>query len=123
MKKISILLLLVIAAVVFGGCTTTPPAGLETARDTIRAHYEYHESFSPGLGCYGKVTGYAYNAGNVSVENVMLNFNLVDVRAGTIRESQPVYFGTMGTGQSGTFETLLDGECTQQYRVEAMFIK
>lgn len=107
----------------FAGCTTTPQAGQETARDTFRGHYEYHESFSPGLGCYGIVTGYAYNPGNVSVKNVMLDLNFIGLRSGTIRESQPVYFGIMGAGQSGTFEAVPDSECTQQYRVDATFVK
>ena len=115
--------LLLVFVVFFAGCTTTPTAGKDTARDTIRAHYEYHDSWSIGLGCYGKVSGYAYNTGNTSVDNVVLNFNLVDTQTGTIRDSRSVFFGTMGAGQSGTFESVLDGECTQQYQVKATIIK
>ena len=123
MKKTAIVFLLLIAGVFLAGCSTAGTAGQETAGDTIRARYEYHESWSPGLGCYGKVSGYAYNAGTTPVENVALNFNLVDARTGTIRDSRPVFIGTMGAGQSGTFETVLDGECTHQYRVDGTIVK
>ena len=123
MTKTAIIFLLIILVVFLAGCTTTPPAGLDTARDTIRAHYEYHDSWSIGLGCYSKVSGYAYNTGNISVDNVKLNFNLVDTQTGTIRDSRSVFFGTMGAGQSGTFESVLDGECTQPYLVKATIIK
>jgi hypothetical protein len=124
MKKTALVFILIIAVVFLAGCTsTTAPAGQETARDTIRAHYEYHDDWSPGLGCYGKVTGYAYNAGNTSVDNVVLNLNLINTRTGTIRDSRPVFIGTMGAGQSLTFESLLDGECLQEYRVAGTIVK
>ncbi|MDD1703157.1 MAG: YgdI/YgdR family lipoprotein [Methanoregula sp.] len=122
MKKTVVVLLLIIAAVFLAGCTTNTTAGQEIARDTVRAHYEYHEGWSPGLGCYGKVSGYAYNAGNTSVETVAVNLNLVNTRTGTIRDSRSVYIGTMGAGQSVTFETVLDGECMQDYRAEGFIV-
>ncbi len=123
MKKTVIILMLIVAAALCAGCTTAGTAGQETARDTIRAHYDYAEGWSFGLGCYGKVSGYAYNAGNSTVDDVALNFNLVDTRTGTIRDSRSVFIGTMGAGQSDTFETVLDGECTQAYRVDGAIIK
>lgn len=123
MKKIAIATLLIIAAVMLAGCTSTPAAGQETARDTIRAHYAYQESWSPTLGCYGKISGYAYNAGNATVDNVALNLNLVNTGTGTIRDSRSVFIGTMGAGQSVTFESVLDGECTQGYRVDGTIVK
>jgi PBP1b-binding outer membrane lipoprotein LpoB len=122
MKKTAFVIMLLIAVVILAGCTTTGTAGQETARDTIRAHYDYHESWSPGLGCYGKVSGYAYNAGNTTVDSVALDFNLVDTRTGTIRDSRSVFIGTMGAGQSVTFESVLDGECTQEYRVDGTIV-
>ena len=123
MKKTALLLTIIVAAVVLAGCTAAVHTGRETARDTVRAHYDYRESWSPALGCYGKVTGYAYNAGNATVDDVALAFNLVDTRTGTIRDSRSVFIGTMGAGQSGTFETTLDGECAQDYRVDAAILK
>ncbi|MGA2120974.1 MAG: hypothetical protein ABSG49_02885 [Methanoregula sp.] len=122
MKKTAFVIMLLITVVMLAGCTTTGTAGQETARDTIRAHYDYHESWSPGLGCYGKVSGYAYNAGNTTVDNVALDFNLVDTRTGTIRDSRSVFIGTMGAGQSVTFESVLDGECAQEYRVDGTIV-
>jgi hypothetical protein len=123
MKKTVIVILLVIAGVFLAGCSTTSTTGQETARDTVRVHYTYTESWSPVAGCYGKVTGYAFTTGNATVENVALNFNLVNTGTGTIRDSRPVYIGTMGGGQSVTFESVLDGECLQQYRVDAAVVR
>jgi hypothetical protein len=123
MKKTAIVLTLLIAVALLAGCSMAGTAGQETARDTIRAHYDYQESWSPGPGCYGKVTGYAYNAGNETADNVAVNFNLVNIKTGTIRDSRSVYIGPMGAGQSGTFEVVLDGECMQEYRVDGTIVK
>jgi predicted small secreted protein len=123
MKKTAIVFILIIAVVFLAGCSTTETAGQDTARDAVRAHYEYHESWSPVSGCYGKVTGYAYNAGNATADAVTVNFNLVNTRTGTIRDSRPVFIGTMGAGQSVTFESVLDGECMQEYRVEGAIVR
>jgi hypothetical protein len=123
MKKTAFIILLIIAGVFLAGCTTTKTAGQETAQDTIRAHYDYSESWSPGLGCYGKVSGYAYNSGNMTADHVAVNFNLVNVGTGTIRDSRSVYIGTMGVGQSGSFEMVLDGDCSQEYRVVGTIVK
>jgi predicted small secreted protein len=123
MKKTAIVMLLIIAAVVLAGCTTTPAVGHDAARETIRAHYEYHEDWSPGYGCYEKVSGYAYNAGNTTVDTVILNLNLVNIPTGTIRDSRSVFAGSMDAGQSVTFEMVLDGECTQDYRVDGILVK
>lgn len=122
MKKTAIVILLIIATVVFAGCTTSPESGQEAVRDTIRSHYAYHEDWSPGLGCYDKVTGYAYNAGNTTVGSVALNLNLVDIPTGTIRDSRSVFIGTMDAGKSRSFEMVLDGECTHDYRVEGIIL-
>lgn len=118
MKKTAIVIILLIAVVFLAGCTTTQVAGQDIAKDNIRAHYEYKEDWSIGYGCYGKVSGYAYNTGNLSVDNVAVIFNLVNTQTGTIRDSRSVYIGPMGAGQSTTFETVLDGECTGSYRVD-----
>jgi ABC-type uncharacterized transport system auxiliary subunit len=117
MKKTVIVFMLLIAVVFLAGCTSNTAPGQEIAQDTIRAHYEHHGDWSPGIGCYEKVTGYAYNAGNATADRVELNFNLVNTQTGTIRDSQSVFIGTITAGQSATFETDLNGECTQDYRV------
>jgi predicted small secreted protein len=123
MQKTSLVFMLVIATVFLAaGCTSVEKPGQEIARDTIRAHYDYHERWSLGQGCFGSVSGYAYNAGNTPVDTVVLNFNLVNARTGTIRDSRSVFIGTMGAGQSDTFEAILDGECMQEYRVDGTIV-
>lgn len=125
MKKQAIITLaILLAATVFlAGCTNTASGGQDTSAGNLRAHYEYKESWSVGQGCYGKVTGYAFNAGNASADGVVLNFNLIDTRTGTIRDSRQVFIGTIEPGQSRTYETVLDGECAEDYRVDAGFGK
>ena len=123
MKKTVIVFTLLTAVVFLAGCTSNTAAGQEIAQGTIRAHYDHHGDWSPGLGCYEKVSGYAYNAGNTSVGTIALNFNLVDLQTGTIRDSRSVFIGTMGAGQSRTFETDLDGECMQDYRVDGTIVQ
>lgn len=123
MKKTAIIFMLLIAVVFLAGCTSDTAAAQEIVKDTIRAHYEHHGDWSPGLGCYEKVSGYAYNAGNTSVDTVVLNFNFVDKQTGTIRDSRSVFIGTMGAGQSNTFETDLDGECIPEYRVDGTIVQ
>jgi predicted small secreted protein len=123
MKKTVIVFMLLLAVVFLAGCSSAPAAGQEIAQDTIRAHYEHHGDWSAGLGCFEKVSGYAYNAGNTSVDNVVLNFNLVNKQSGTIRDSRSVFIGTMEAGQSATFETDLDGECMPEYRVDGTIVK
>ena len=82
---------------------------------------EYTEGWSIGQGCYERVKGYVYNAGNVSADAVQLNFNLVNTGTGTIRDSRSIFAGPLGNGETRTFETVLDGECTQDYRVDFLF--
>jgi hypothetical protein len=105
------------------GCTDTGTPGRDVSQGTIRAHYDYKEGWGFTLGCYGKVTGYAYNAGNASADNVQLNFNMINARSGTIRDSKSIFLGTLDAGQSRTYEAVLDGECTENYRVDAVFGK
>jgi predicted small secreted protein len=123
MKKTAIVFMLLIAVVFLAGCTSDTAVGKDIAQDTIRAHYEHHGDWSPGLGCFEKVSGYVYNAGNTTVDTVVLNFNLVDTQTGTLRDSRSVFLGTMEAGQSHTFETDLEGECIPEYRVDATLVK
>ena len=113
---------LVIILVFFSGCLSNPVVR-ETAQGELHTHYEYSVGWSPGLGCYERATGYAYNAGNSSVDAVRLNFNLVNTGTGTIRDSRSIFIGPVGKGETRTYETVLDGECTQEYRVDLAFEK
>jgi len=111
------------AVLLAAGCTGSSSAGSNASQGAIRTHYDYKEGWGFTQGCYGKVTGYVYNAGTVPADNVQLNFNMLNTRSGTIRDSKSIYIGTLQEGQSRTYEAILDGECTEDYRVEAGFGK
>jgi hypothetical protein len=55
------------------------------------------------------------------LDGVNLNLNLVNSGTGTIRDSTSVFIRRVGSGETRTYETLLDGECTQEYRVDFAF--
>ncbi len=122
MKKIVAVTVLVIVFVFFAGCLSSPVVR-ENVQGTLHSHYEYSVGWSPGQGCYERVTGYVYNAGNTSFDAVQLNLNLVNTGTGTIRDSKAIFIGPMGTGETRTYQTTLDGECTQEYRVDFAFVK
>jgi hypothetical protein len=120
MKIHAVIIALVITLIFFSGCLGDP-AIHENAQGELHAHYEYTEGWSIGPGCYERVKGYVYNAGNVSVDVVKLNFNLVNTGTGTIRDSRSIFIGSLSKGETRTYETVLDGECSQEYRVDFMF--
>jgi hypothetical protein len=114
--------ILVITLVFAAGCTESP-AVRDYTEGALHSHFEYNEGWSLGPGCYGRVTGYVYNTGSTPVDAVYLTFNLVNTGTGTIRDSRAVYVGSLGPGNTVNYETVLDGECTQQYRVDFSFWK
>jgi hypothetical protein len=116
----ALVFILVIIFVAGAGCLSTTMVR-DSSSGPLHAHYEYADSWSPGYGCYSHLTGYVYNAGNVSAENVRLDFNLVNMRTGTIRDSKSIFVGRVGAGDTMTYETILDGECSQDYRVDFAF--
>jgi hypothetical protein len=122
MKTLVGIIIVLCALVFFSGCVNNP-AVTDRSEGTLHTHYAYTDEWSPTLGCYERVTGYVYNAGNVSTDTTRLNFNLVNTNTGTIRDSKSIYVGMVGAGATTTFETVLDGECTQQYRVDFAFEK
>jgi hypothetical protein len=113
-------LLLVIALAAGAGCLSTTTVQ-DSSAGPVHAHYEYHDSWSPEYGCYTDLTGYVYNAGNATTENLRLDFNLVNTGTGSIRDSRSVYIGSIGPGDTKNYETILDGECSQDYRVDFAF--
>jgi len=113
-------LILVIALAAGAGCLSTTNVR-DSSAGPIHTHYEYQDSWSPEYGCYTHLTGYVYNAGNTSTENLRLDFNLVNTGTSTIRDSRSVYIGSVGSGDTRTYETILDGECSQDYRVDFAF--
>ena len=123
MKSTIVLFMILAGVLLVAGCTDTGTAGRDASQGAIRTHYDYREGWGFTLGCYGRVSGYVYNAGNASADNVQLNFNMINTRTGTIRDSKSIFLGTLEAGQSRTYEAILDGECTENYRVEAVFGK
>ncbi|HVP97346.1 DUF7490 domain-containing protein [Methanoregula sp.] len=114
------LLLIVVALVAGAGCLSTVTTG-DNSAGPVHSHYEYQDSWSPEYGCYTHLTGYVYNAGNVSTQNLRLDFNLVNTGTGTIRDSRSVYIGSIAPGDTKNYESILDGDCTQDYRVDVAF--
>jgi hypothetical protein len=120
MKNTVVVCTVVIALVFFSGCLSSPSV-YDSTQGELHAHYETTEGWSVGLGCYERAKGYVYNTGNMSADSVQLNFNLVNTGTGTIRDSRSISIGSIGEGETRTYETVLDGECTQEYRVDFMF--
>jgi hypothetical protein len=121
MKATAVVIAFLIALAFCAGCTGTTVR--ESPQGDLRAHYESTERWSPAIGCYVQVSGYAYNAGIMPADNVVLHFNLVNTRTGTIRDSKSVFAGSIGPKDSRTYETVLDGECMEDYRVDFSFGK
>ena len=120
MKIHAVIIALVITLVFFCGCLGSP-AVYDSTQGDLHAHNEYTEGWSIGQGCYERVKGYVFTTGNVSTDAVQLNFNLVNTGTGTIQDSRSIFIGPVGKGETRTYETVLDGECTQEYRVDFMF--
>jgi hypothetical protein len=120
MKNTVVVCTVVIALVFFSGCLSSPSV-YDSTQGELHAHYETTEGWSVGQGCYERAKGYVYNTGNMSADSVQLNFNLVNTGTGTIRDSRSISIGSVGEGETRTYETVLDGECTQEYRVDFMF--
>jgi hypothetical protein len=114
------ILLVVIAFTAGAGCISSAIVQ-DSSSGPLHAHYQYSDSWSPEYGCYSHLTGYVYNAGNVSADDLRLNFNLVNTGTGTIRDSRSVFISHMGAGDTTTYETILDGDCSQDYRVDFAF--
>jgi hypothetical protein len=112
---------LLIALAFCAGCTGTTVR--ESRQGDLGAHYETSEHWSPMAGCYEQVSGYVYNAGTMPADNVVLHFNLVNTRTGTIRDSRSVFAGSILPKDSRTYETALDGECMEEYRIDFSFGK
>jgi hypothetical protein len=115
------IIILLIALVSCAGCTGTTVR--ESPQGDLGAHYESSEHWSPMIGCYEQVSGYVYNAGTMPADNVVLHFNLVNTKTGTIRDSKSVFAGSILPKDSRTYETMLDGECMEDYLVDFSFGK
>jgi hypothetical protein len=121
MKTSACVIVLLIALAICAGCTGSTVR--ESAQGDLGAHYVSSERWSPATGCYEQVSGYVYNAGTTTADMVVLYFNLVNTKTGTIRASSSVFVGPIGPKDSRTYETVLDGECMEDYRVDFSFWK
>ncbi|WML68257.1 MAG: hypothetical protein METHP_01858 [Methanoregula sp. SKADARSKE-2] len=121
MKKILPVLAMLDTIIAVAGCTGTTTGAQESSNGGLRAHYEYLESWGLTQGCYGKVTGYIYNAGSQPEDKAQLDFNLIDASSGTIRDSRSLSIGRLNAGQSRTYAITLDGDCSRNYRVEPVW--
>jgi hypothetical protein len=120
MKNTFTVCMLVTALVFFSGCLGSPSVH-DSTQGELHAHYEHTEGWSIGQGCYERVKGYVYNTGNMSADAVQMHFNLVNTATGTIRDSRSIFVGPLVKGETRTYETVLDGDCTQEYRVDFLF--
>jgi hypothetical protein len=120
MKTYGIMALLLTAAFIAGsGCVDAVVR--DSVSGNLHAHYSYKDDLSIGLGCYERVSGYAYNSGNTTRNAVSLGLTLTDTTTGSIRDAKTLYIGVLGPGESRTFDTTLDGDCSGHYRTDADF--
>lgn len=121
MKRYYLVALVLAAAFVLGaGCVDAVVR--DSVSGDLHAHYAAKDDFSPGLGCYERVSGYAYNSGNATRDGVSLSLTLTDGTSGSIRDAKTLYIGTLIPGESRTFDTTLDGDCSGTYRTDAVFL-
>lgn len=121
MKTYGIVALLLTAAFMAGsGCVDAVVR--DSVSGDLHAHYTSSDDLSLGLGCYERVSGYAYNSGNTSRQAVGLSLSLIDTTTGSIRDAKSLYIGVLSPGESRTFDTSLDGDCSGQYRTDAEFL-
>ena len=120
MKHFGIIAVMLTAAFILGaGCTDAVVQ--DSASGELHAHYKSGDDISIGLGCYERVSGYAYNSGNLTRDGVSLDLTLIDTTTGSIRDAKTLYVGTLLPGASRTFDTTLDGDCSGHYRTDASF--
>src|SRR5208337_345059 len=121
MEKYGIVVLVLIAAFVLGsGCVDAVVQ--DSVSGDLHAHYASRDDLSVGLGCYEHVSGYAYNSGNSTRQAVSLSITLIDRTTGSIRDAKMLYIGALSPGESRTFDTTLDGDCSGNYRTDAEFL-
>lgn len=120
--KTSGILALVLTVALMLGCGCVDAVVRDSVSGDVHAHYTSTDDLSIGLGCYERVSGYAYNSGNVTREPVSLSLSLIDTTTGSIRDAKILYVGGLRPGESRTFDTSLDGDCSGHYRTDAEFL-
>lgn len=123
MRRIVAFGFLAVAMVVCAGCIDMGSVGQVTSAGDIKVSLsKVDDEVSIGLGCYWTAEGYVYNSGNSTAEGVQVRLNLVDAGTGSIEDSRTVEIGTLVPGTSQSFSVKLDGECGNQYRVDARLL-
>ncbi len=122
MQKPLFIVLFLILTVFLAGCTDNPQPGNSIAgpgaNADLHASFQFHGDYNFGLGCYERIDGYVYNAGSSPANDAKLYLALVNTETGVIRDGKVLPLGTIGPGDSRKFETTLDGECGNPYRVD-----
>jgi hypothetical protein len=113
------------ALLVSSGCisalTPAGPGSGDTGLSPLQVHFIGQEGdWSFSRGCTWEATYQAYNAGDVTLENVRLTIELVNANSGAVRDSRVVAIGSLPPGVSRDVTAELDGECTNEYTVRAV---
>ncbi|MDD1679708.1 MAG: hypothetical protein LUO93_11070 [Methanomicrobiales archaeon] len=119
-----VLLILVLSTVFLAGCSTPsysapPPAQTSSNSPVTAVIAGTDDEWSFSMGCYAVVTGYAYNTGSEGADNEVIYLTLVYLD-GTIRDTAPVYLGSIGPRESRNFRVILDTECGENYTIQAI---
>lgn len=116
MRKYTILsLICVISFLLISGCSVI-------GNPEVHVQGQTNNDWSLGMGCYTKFYGTAYNSGTADANNVEVEIKLIN-SAGALRDSKRVYIGSLKQGESKNFESILDGECKDNYRTELEIIR
>ena len=116
--------LVISLTVLSAGCVSVPdlagpgPAGKEISGISVNL-VRSGADFSVSRGCFWTVTVQVYNHGEVEVRNVNVQLELVDAGTGAVRDTMEVYAGTLAPGESRMILAELDGECINEYTLNA----
>jgi len=105
----------VISFILISGCSVI-------GNPEVHVQGQTKNDWSIGMGCYTKFYGNAYNSGNADANNVEVEIKLIN-SAGALRDSKRIYIGSLRQGESKNFESILDGECDDNYRIELDIIR
>ena len=126
MRKETILLIffLILSSVILSGCVSVPdlagsgPVGKEVARVSINL-IKSEPSWSFSRGCFWTITLQVYNYGDIEARNVNVQMELGDAGTGAVRDTLQVYVGSLAPGESKMILADLDGECINEYTLNA----
>ena len=115
--------LLFISLIVFPGCVSVPDlagGGMEKEPSDVSVNLVRSSAdFSLSRGCIWTVTVQVYNHGDFDARNVNVQLELVDAATGAVRDTMRVYAGTLAPGESHQIQVELDGDCINDYVLNA----